>query len=889
MIAQPPRLAQWLLSGRVKPDDRPMVLGDLDEQFHDRVATSGRLRARLWYWSEAVRLAYGLWWWTPRPSWVARRIIANDDLRYVARRLRKRPLTSLVSVATLAFAIGAAAATWSLISSLMLHPLRVTDPQRVYAVGYRRNPTSEPTSGFTYPASQVIRDAAPMSLAAWGSMAAPTPLLVQTNGEARPRSVRFSTANFLDVLGLKPSLGRYFTDEEDRLGQPFVVVLSDRLWRREFNSDRNVIGRTLQIRDRPARIVGVAPDGFRGLEIGRYPDFYMPLHSIDRVQPWKGLFSDKPARHWVELVGRLPDGMVTAEAEGVLDARQIDWFGSTPEKKFVLTDVETAALSETSRADLRKFATMLGSTVALLLVIGSLTVGMLLLMRTEARGTEFALCLALGASRLRLGAGVAIEGIILAAAGVVLALPVSQLLFSGISVFQLPGDIRVELLDLRLDARVLAGAAGAAAGALILIAGLASLFAIRRDHGDVLRSQAGATPRLTRRRSRMALVTAQVAVTLVLVSGAGLFARSVMRALSLNPSFDTGQVVWGDFPDLRQYGYDTPRIAVFMNEFRTRLRQHSAVASIGFAESNQGFKVMRVGAQQLKLPSSVGLIGIDDQYLSTIALPVLAGRAFTESDRGGAPRVAIVSASLAKALSETGNVIGLQVAQPTERGAPPAELAEIVGVVPDVRTPQSLQPLKLYLPSTQYSAPVYPGSGGPDIVVRTTGEIDATAAAFGETIRAMDPAVRPAPLSTIDAQILEGMGPQRFGMTVMGALGAIALFLSVLGTYVIAESMAVLRKREMGIRAALGARGSQLGTRLLSDTFRLVGVGLLIGFGLTWLGSNTIRAFLFQVEPFDPLVTIGVAATIIILALAVSLRPALSASRLDLSKVLRED
>jgi ABC-type antimicrobial peptide transport system permease subunit len=184
---------------------------------------------------------------------------------------------------------------------------------------------------------------------------------------------------------------------------------------------------------------------------------------------------------------------------------------------------------------------------------------------------------------------------------------------------------------------------------------------------------------------------------------------------------------------------------------------------------------------------------------------------------------------------------------------------------------------------------VYPGSGGPRLVVRATGDVDAAAAAVAATIRAIDASVYPAPLKTLDARILEGLGPQQFGMTVMGALGSIALLLSVLGTFVVAESMAVLRRREMGIRAALGARGRHLRSLLLSDTLRLVGAGLVLGFALSWLGASTIRAFLFQVEPFDPLVTGGVAALIIFLALAVSLRPALAAARIDLARVLRQD
>jgi putative ABC transport system permease protein len=157
-----------------------------------------------------------------------------------------------------------------------------------------------------------------------------------------------------------------------------------------------------------------------------------------------------------------------------------------------------------------------------------------------------------------------------------------------------------------------------------------------------------------------------------------------------------------------------------------------------------------------------------------------------------------------------------------------------------------------------------------------------------DTIRSLDPTIYPG-MTTIDARILETMAPQRFGMTVMGALGTIALLLSVLGTYVLAESSAVLRRREMGIRAALGASGGRLGAILLTDTVRLVGLGLVIGLGVSWLGAATIRSFLFQVDPLDPFVMGGVALAIIALAMVVSLRPAIAAARVDLARVLRDD
>ncbi len=179
--------------------------------------------------------------------------MAMHDVRYAVRRLRKQPLTSFVSIATLACAIGAAAATWSLISAVMLHPLHVSEPDRLVEVGYRLNPTSAPTSGFKYPASRTVLEAGVLPMAAWGSIASSTPLLVKGNDEPRVRSVRFTAPNFLEVLGLKPALGRFISEDEDRPGEPLVAVLSARFWKNEFNSDRGVVGRTIQVRDQPTR------------------------------------------------------------------------------------------------------------------------------------------------------------------------------------------------------------------------------------------------------------------------------------------------------------------------------------------------------------------------------------------------------------------------------------------------------------------------------------------------------------------------------------------------------------------------------------------------------------------------------------------------------------
>jgi predicted permease len=636
------------------------------------------------------------------------------------------------------------------------------------------------------------------------------------------------------------------------------------------------------MRDRAVTIVGVAPRAFRGLEVGRVPDLILPLHAIDQIETYPDLFGTRPVLWWITPVARLPDGMTTAQMEERLNGLQLD---PDNKKTFVLNGVETAALNATSRVTVTQFSRLLGTTVAMLLAIGSVTVGMLLVLRTDARRGELAMCLALGASRARVAAGIAFEGLLLAVAGAALSLPVSQMLFAGLGTFQLPGGIGVNQLDLTIDGRVLAGVAVAGIASVLLMALVSSAFGLRRDPGDALRSHAGATSRMTRRGSRAALVTAQVAVTLVLVTGAGLFARSVVRALSLNPGIDTSRLFEVQ-PPIRGYGYDAAHETAFIDALTAELTRHPTVASVGIWNAPMGGSI-RVDGQARKLPSFVSFNWIDDRFAPTLGLRVLSGRAFSASDRAGGQAVGIVSDDLAKLISDNGEPLGRRI-DVTIRGT--AVSLDVVGVVPGLRGPRGLTPLTLYMPFAQQpDLPRYPGSAAPSLLVRASDDASAAMTAVTAAVRALDPQVRLRPMQTFDAGVLDDMAPQRFGATVMGALGAIALLLSVFGTYVLVESMATLRRREMGIRAALGAPGGHLKMLLFSETFRLIGAGLLLGFGLSWLGAGTIRAFLFQVEPFDPLVTLSVAALIVLLAVLVTLRPALAAARVDLAQVLRDE
>jgi putative ABC transport system permease protein len=817
-----------------------------------------------------------------------------DEVRLALRRVTKRPGAALASIVTLGAAIGAAAATMSLLSAVLLRPLPVAEPDRLAVVGQRE--AGGRYAGLVrdnqiYPLFPLLRDSGIFEdVAAGGSWG----LRVNANANALPQNTRvyFATANFFDLLGVHISVGRGFRSEEDRRGAPVVALLADRYWRRTFGADAGVIGRTITVGGKPATVVGVVPRGFRGLDLSYAPDIYLPLHTVaDVAEPTTNFFAEDNPHYsptsWLTIVGRIGAGSTFARAAAqvaALKPPRADYVTS----RYLLTGVNTAALPSYSRAAMAQFTRLLGATVGLLLLIGCATVGMLLLVRTEARREEFAMCLALGATRARLARGVAIEGAILSIAGALLALPIAQWLFAGLRAFKLPGGVEIDLLDLSVDGRVLADAAGCAIAGTLLIAVVAGAFGFSADIADAIRSRSGATPRTTRRRTRTILVAGQVAVSLVLLAGAGLFARSLIAALRLNPGYDTSRIVTGDVLP-RPQGYTMARALTFFADLAERLSASPAVRSVSLTESQSAMTpggTLVIDGQPRVMRSRLSFTAIDDRYLPTMGLRITKGRPFSSDDSPQSPLVGLASESLARMLGNGGDPIGHRIEMPVRLNGQPAPVVEIVGVVPDVITRVTdLEPFDLYLPLAQ--APLR--STSRTIVVQAARDAPAARREILNAIRQLDATVIPAPMLTIDELLNQQMSSQQFGVVVLTALGVIAVLLTVLGTYVLAESMAVLRMREMGIRAALGASGRQLGAIVLAETARLVGLGLLVGLLLAWMGASTIRAFLFKVQPLDLATLAGVAATILLLALTVSLRPAWRAARVDLGTVLKEE
>ena len=783
--------------------------------------------------------------------------------------VHRQPGMAAAAILALAIGIGACAATWSLISALLLHPLPVKEPERLF--WSKSQPDDATSSAVDYPTYKQIREAEIFDgLAANGVFW----FSVSLAGAPQPRPVCFVSHDYFDTLGIQIQSGRNFSPDDDRRSALPTAIISHRLWSSAFPDDGNAIGRPITIGGVQAVVVGIAPREFPGLNLANPADIYMPIHAVgavgDRVTNY---FSDPipPAASspstWIGIAGRLKPGMTAGETARRLNSLLSREPGSG---RWTLTNVNTMAIP-VDRSGTVKFSQLLAMTVGLILLIGCLSTGMLLLVRTEARKDEFAMRLALGASRARLVQGIMVEGVVLSLAGAVLALPVSDILLKGLQTFELPGRIRISSINLAVDGRVLAALGSAAVAACMLIALVAAVYGFSVDVGSGLRARTGAT-----RKTRSVLVAAHVAVALVLLSGAGLLVRSLVEALRLNSELETGQIVTGRL-SLSPYGYTPARSEELFRDLRQRLAGNPSIESASFSMEyvgmSQGGSLTIDGIERTP-PGYVRFVFVDDRFFRTMGMNITRGREFSTFDVDNGSPVAIVSDSFSRLLPHGDDPLGKSLTEPI--GQPGKHrVLQIVGIAPDV-----IDDINVLEPIVVYS-PFVPGHPTPDrtLVLRASGAPKRAVQDAMGVIRQLDGSVVAAPLRTIDQRLQMQMGPQQLGASVLGSLGIIAAFLSMLAIYVLATSSAIQRQDELRIRAALGARGRQLVRPMIAETTRLVGIGLAIGLLLTWMGESLIAAFLYRVRPLDPAALGTASAGMLVIAVAVSLAPALRSIR----------
>jgi predicted permease len=809
--------------------------------------------------------------------------ILRSESRAALRRLLRRPSASIVSMLALGCGIGAAAAAWSLMNALLLNPLPVAEPDDLFEVGIRTQQRLSDT--FTYRIYPVIRESEAFEGLVGGGYWG-----VRISDRDSVEAY-FASHDFFETLGVPMAIGRGFVAADDERGAPLTVVLSDSYWRQRYAGDPDVVGSRMAVGNDEAVIVGVAAAGFRGLNLDRMPQFYLPLHTVAAATAdWAGYvnYFDEPippatssATSWLRLIARLPSGSSAAAASAKLKAELLAVYPQMPaaDVDVVLTPINTAAVPAAAREGMRRFVFLLAGTVGLLMLAGCLAAGMLLLVRTESRRDELATARALGASGMRIAAGVAIEGALLALAGAMAALGIAQWLIQGLKQFALPGGVAIDSLDLALSGTGLAAIGAGALLATLMISIIAVSFAASTETARTPSARALATPGDTRYGARSWLVVGQVAAALVLLAGTGLFARSLIAALTLNPGFDTDRIVTGTVP------FPTDRTDQLFDELLERLDGIPAIESASFVSLQGGMGVggqLDVNGVPQRFPAQINFVSVGERYFATMGLGLVDGRLLSPDDFQRPRAGAVVSESLGRLLAATeGRMVGHRMG--TGRIG---EEIEIVGVVPDIiNNVNALEPLVVYRPVSQEDSP------GPRLLVLRSAGPD-TAPAIREAvaaIRSVDPDVVPGAMLTIDQRLLSQLGTQRFAVQVFATLAAIAVLLTAMCIYVLAESIGLKRRREFGIRAALGAEGSTLAARIFLETLRLVGAGTVIGIALAWAGATIFRTFLFQVAPLD-VVTLGtVALAMLVLALLVSLRPAIAAMRVDLARLLRDE
>ncbi|MEO5821047.1 MAG: ABC transporter permease [Vicinamibacteraceae bacterium] len=818
----------------------------------------------------------------------------RQELRYALRQLTRQGGATLTAIATLAVAIGAAAATWTLVSATLLHPVPGAATAPWYAVHTERAGRA-PAFHFVFPVLRLVEQSGAFERveAAWGTH---EHLRLSRRGASSDISAAFVTHGLLPGLGVPLQLGRTFTGGEDARGAAPVAILTDRGWRQAFGGDPAVVGETVGVGRAAVTIVGVLAAGFRGLNPADVPDLYIPLHTIGDVSsPLMNYFAEEghvsSPTAGLRVFGRLADDADAAPAVARLTAAasRAQERGSLRvdrETRVGVTPLDVAVLAAATRAGLATFAQLLAATVGLLLLVGCAGVALLLFVRIEARRTEFATRLALGGSVTGLVRGLALEAAIVAGAGVVMALPVAWWLLRGASAFVLPGGVDVAALGADLDARALGAAAVAGLLAFLIITGVAALHASVRAAASDLLTPSAAARSWGRRGLRDSVLAVQVAVAVVLVTGALVFTASLRAALALNEPVAMETVAYAAF-DLTPYGYDPVRAASAFAGLQSRLTAHPSVIAVASSVGAGGMgPAGRLAVDGLPRSFSriVRVEAIDANYLDTMRLAVTAGRGFATSDDAG-PLVALASVSLARQLGTVAGALGRRIELPWGRdpGAT-VPVATVVGIVPDLVTDVGeLQPLTLYVPLARYQPQTYR-----TLTVRAAAGVEPVARAMAEAVREFEPAAVPPVVSTFREAIARQMSPQRLGSAVLGGLGAIALLLTALSVFVLGDAMATFRTRELGIRSALGATGADLVRLLFGETLRPVATGVALGIGVSIAGSRLVRAFAFQVEPLEPLRFACVAGTLLVLAVFASLRPALRAVRIDVARTLRD-
>ena len=815
-----------------------------------------------------------------------------QDLRYAVRTLKANPTFVAVAILSLALGIGSNVGIFSIVNGLLLRPPGgVSEPERLVAL-YTSDYSGPLYGSSSYPDYLEFRN----QTKAFDNLAVHTirPVSLSDGGESERVLASIVTGNYFDMLGVRAGVGRTFKLAEDETpNAPPIALISQSLWQRKFNADYSIIGRTVVISNRPMTIIGVTPANFTGTITGISPDVFVPINMYFGM-PNSPELNNRGARSWFTL-GRLkPEASIEqAQAELNTIARILradypeQWTNVRGEERRVSVLPERNARVPPQFSSIAfGVAGLLMTVVALVLLIACANVANLLLARSSVRRKEIAIRLALGASRWRIIRQLLTESVLLALVSGVAGLLVALWTIDLLTAFKPPSPVPLAL-DFAPDFRVLMFALGLSILTGIIFGLAPALQATKADVVPALKDESLAAGQVYRWFGlRNLLVIGQVALSLVLLIGAGLFLRSLQNAQTIDPGFRTDNILVMT-PEVEIHGYDEAKSGEFYRQLLERVESLpgvesatlSGVVPLGFQSRRSGIFIEGY-ERQAGEGSEVDNTTVGTRYFESLDIKVLRGRDFTGQDRDGAPRVGIINETFAKRyFGASANPLGKRISMSGAEGP----FIEIVGVVRDSKyNTLGENPLPyFYLPHLQNF------SSEMTLFVRTTGEPQSLLSPVRNEIRLLDKNLPVSNAQTLNEYMSGALLLPRVGALMLGVLGALALLLVAVGLFGVMSFTVARRTREIGIRIALGAQRVDVIKLIIVEGLMLVGGGVALGLVIAVLLTRVLESLLYGVSPIDFITFAGVVVMLFAVAALASYVPARRATKVDPMIALR--
>lgn len=806
---------------------------------------------------------------------------ASRDIQFAVRSLSRAKAFTIAIILTLALGIGANATIYAVINAVILRPVTgVRDPQSLFELG----------GSYSYPAFREVRERLP----SLGLAAISERRIAVSHGTITDRLTgAVVSGEYLSVVGATPALGRLLTASDDVPGAAPDCVLAYSYWASTLGADSSIIGKPIKVNGAPVTVIGIVSRDFRGTHLGTTPILWTTIHAWPAIVPstMKNHSLESTSWGWLNLVGRVTPGMTLAQAQGqiaiALSAAEPKEDAKTIAKQSVPRSLQAAALPSSSRDAAVRFAEILAVVVALVLLTACANIAGLLLSRAAYREREIAVRIALGAGRWRLMRQLLTESLVLAGAGGVAGIGLFLGARAMLSRVTIAGGVDLRAVPIAFDSRLLLFALAATVITGLLV-GLAPAIHASRA-GAISSVKAGASTRsVGQQRLRGLLVTAQVAVGLMLLVGTGLFARAVTRALSVDLGFKTEHISLLSF-DPGDAQFDVPHQVAYYNEMAAKIATVPGVNSVSWTgnfplssdQDTEGAEIAGYAPAPGERPAiEYNIVGA--HYHELVGISLIGGRGFDEHDTEESQPVIVVNESLAKKYFAGRNAVGGTITMGKTSWL-------IVGVARDVKYHKLNEQSRpyAYFPTAQSFGRVE--GGEPILLVHSTGDAALMRPTLVAAARLVNPVVPVYGARTMTEQLHSILAPQLSGVWLLGVFSLLALVVAAVGIYGIVAFSVSQRTREIGIRMALGAGGTSVMQLVVGANLGFVAAGVVVGVALSLVLARSMTSFLFGVAATDAVTFIGMAGLMLAVGLIASYIPARRAVRIDPLLALRAD